>query len=76
MMMMSLALFTHDGAPRRHVQRCRARVSLPHSVGGFLRVGVEADGRGSLQVLTPLSLLINIATVFVCAAIVRPSICA
>lgn len=28
----------------------------------------------SLQVLTPLSLLVNIATVLVCSAIVRPSI--
>lgn len=35
---------------------------------------VYADPLHSLQVLTPLSLLVNIATVLVCSTIVRPSI--
>lgn len=50
-------------------------LSLVRSVLSPLTV-LYADPPHRLQVLTPLSLLVNIATVLVCSTIVGPSICA
>lgn len=65
----------HGTATNWHVAPSRARLFVPCQVfQSLLHCIPRSDSKYRLQVLTPLSLLINVATVAVCSTVVNPSI--